>query len=76
MSNLSEIRARGETSSVSAKAPPVAPPSRLLAGIYRDIGLAAVAAGLDMPAETLEAEVGNAIKRGARYIRLMPRSKP
>jgi hypothetical protein len=75
MSNLSEDRGRVETPGLSAKAPPVARPSRLLQSIYRDIGLAAVAAGLEMPVDSLDAEVGNAIRRGARYIHLMPRSK-
>ncbi len=76
MSNLSEIGGRIETSAPPAKPPPPTRPSRLLESIYHDIGLAAVAAGLEMPAETLDAEVGNAIKRGARYIHLMPRLKP
>lgn len=49
--------------------------SRLLSGIYHDIGLAAVALGLEMPIDDLEPDVGEAVKRGARYIYLMPRTK-
>jgi hypothetical protein len=75
MSNISEIETRAETAFAAAKSSPPAPASRLLASIYRDIGLAAVACGLDMPAETLDADVGIAVKRGARYIHLMPRTK-
>ncbi len=76
MSNLSEIGGRAEPSAALAKPPPIRRPSRLMESIYHDIGLAAVAAGLEMPAESLDAEIGNAIKRGARYIHLMPRTKP
>lgn len=39
--------------------------------IYRDIGLAAVASELEMPATGLEPELSDAVKRGARYIDLM-----
>jgi len=53
--------------------PPIARPSRLLLGIYHDIGLAAVALGLGLPVEELDSELGEAVKRGARYIHLMPR---
>ncbi len=48
-------------------------PSRLLAGIYHDIGMAAVAFGLDLEVESLEREAHEAVKRGARYIFLMPK---
>ncbi len=48
-------------------------PSRLLAGIYRDIGLAAVAFGLELPIDDLDAEIVASVKRGARYIYLMPK---
>jgi hypothetical protein len=75
MSNISKIGSRVETSVQAGKAPPVAPASRLLASIYRDIGLAAVACGLDMPVDSLDADIGIAVKRGARYIHLMPRAK-
>lgn len=53
---------------------PVAPRSgRLLAGIYHDIGLAAVAQGLKIDVSGLEDETAQAVSRGARYIQLMPR---
>ena len=55
----------------AAKTPPR--PSRLLAGIYRDIGLAAVAISLEIPVEGLEPEVHEAVRRGSRYIFLMPK---
>ena len=48
-------------------------PSRLLAGIYHDIGLAAVAIGLELPFESLEPAAHEAVRRGARYIFLMPK---
>jgi hypothetical protein len=48
-------------------------PSRLMARIYRDIGLAAVAKELALPADGLEPELIEALKRGSRYLYLMPR---
>jgi hypothetical protein len=42
--------------------------------IYRDIGLAAVASELALPTEELEPELSEAVKRGARYIYLMPKA--
>ena len=48
-------------------------PSRLLSNIYRDIGLAAVAISLEIPVEGLEPEVHEAVRRGSRYIFLMPK---
>jgi len=50
-------------------------PSRLLAGIYHDIGLAAVAQGLDIDVTGLEPETVQAVSRGVRYIHLMPRGQ-
>jgi hypothetical protein len=47
-------------------------PSRLMARIYRDIGLAAVANELALPADDLEPELIEAVKRGSRYLYLMP----
>jgi hypothetical protein len=41
--------------------------------IYRDVGLAAVAHELDLSADDLEPELSEAVKRGARYIYLMPK---
>lgn len=51
-------------------------PSRLMAGIYHDIGMAAVAMCLDLPVETLEPAAHESVKRGARYIYLMPKREP
>ena len=42
--------------------------SRLLSRLYRDIGLAAVAAELELTAEGLEPEVIAAVERGSRYL--------
>jgi hypothetical protein len=47
-------------------------PSRLMARIYRDIGLAAVANELALRADDLEPELIEAVKRGSRYLYLMP----
>ncbi len=53
---------------------PAAPrPSRLLAGIYHDIGMAAVAQGLLLDVAGLDVDSLQSIQRGARYIHLMPR---
>jgi hypothetical protein len=75
MSNFREAGGNVEAFPEPAKPPPTARPSRLLANIYHDIGLAAVAAVLETSPENLDADVVDAIKRGARYIHLMPRSK-
>ena len=48
-------------------------PSRLLSGIYHDIGMAAVANGLNLSLDSLDHEAHESVKRGARYIFLMPR---
>jgi hypothetical protein len=48
-------------------------PSRLMAGIYRDIGMAAVALCLELEVESLDPLTHEAVKRGARYIHLMPK---
>ncbi len=42
--------------------------SRLLAGIYRSVGLAAVAGELELTADDLEPELRKLVKRGARYL--------
>jgi hypothetical protein len=42
--------------------------SRLLSRLYRDVGLAAVAAELDLPATAFEPELGQSVERGARYL--------
>jgi hypothetical protein len=46
--------------------------SRLLSRLYRDIGLAAVAAEFELPVQEFEPELGEAVERGARY--LLPRN--
>ncbi len=46
--------------------------SRLLSRLYRDIGLAAVAAEFELPVREFEPELGQAVQRGARY--LLPRA--
>jgi hypothetical protein len=42
--------------------------SRLLSRLYRDVGLAAVAAELNLPASAFDLEVGEAVERGSRYL--------
>jgi hypothetical protein len=42
--------------------------SRLLSRLYRDVGLAAVAAELELPASAFDLDVGEALERGARYL--------
>jgi hypothetical protein len=42
--------------------------SRLLSRLYRDIGLAAVAAEFELAIEEFDTEVGEAVVRGARYL--------
>ncbi len=44
-----------------------------MAGIYHDIGMAAVAISLELAFESLEPDTHEAVKRGARYIYLMPK---
>jgi len=44
--------------------------SRLLARLYHEIGLAAVAFELDVEVEALEPDSYEAIRRGARYLNL------
>ncbi len=39
--------------------------SRLLSRLYRDVGLAAVAAELELQANALEPEIAEAVERGA-----------
>jgi hypothetical protein len=56
-----------------AKSPASQRPSRLMAGIYHDIGMAAVAISLDLEFESLEPAAHDAVKRGSRYIYLMPK---
>jgi hypothetical protein len=63
--------ARPPAPSSSAAASPR--PSRLLAAIYHDIGMAAVAECLKLSLDGLDAEAHESIKRGSRYIFLMPK---
>jgi hypothetical protein len=46
-------------------------PSRAMEGIYREIGLAIVASALKIPINDLDPEVGEAVRRGARYVLIM-----
>jgi hypothetical protein len=46
--------------------------TRLLSRLYRDIGLAAVAAELQLPAQEFDLEVGESIERGSRYLPTKP----
>ena len=50
-------------------------PSRLMQRIYRDVGLAAVAHELELSMDDLEPELSEAVRRGARFMFLMPKSK-
>jgi hypothetical protein len=45
--------------------------SRLLAGIYRSVGLAAVAGELELPPDEFEPDLRKLIRRGARYLALV-----
>ena len=42
--------------------------SRLLLGIYRSVGLAAVASELELASDEFEPELRKAVNRGARYL--------
>ena len=61
------------TQAAAPKFPVTARPSRLLVGIYHDIGMAAVAQGLSLDIADLDADALQSVQRGARYIHLMPR---
>jgi hypothetical protein len=67
MTSTSATLSDSETMTKPARA------GRLLERIYRDIGLAAVAHELDLSADDLEPKLSEAVKRGARYIYLMPK---
>jgi hypothetical protein len=64
-------------SSLPANQPPSAPvlieqsagSSRLLSRLYRDVGLAAVAAELRLPARAMDLETAFAIERGAALLK-------
>ena len=55
---------------------PEQPPSRAMARIYREIGLAIVASALEIQINDLDPEVGEAIRYGARYVLIMLKSRP
>ena len=59
----------------SPASPADEPRERLIAKIYRDIALAAIAAELQMPASGMEPELGDAVKRGVRYIEFLLKSR-
>jgi hypothetical protein len=50
-------------------------PSRAMARIYREIGLAIVASALKIPINDLDPEVREAVRRGARYVLIMLKSR-
>ena len=56
------------SASVADRAELKARASRLLAGIYRSVGLAAVAGELKLPLDDFEPELRKLVKRGARYL--------
>jgi hypothetical protein len=62
-----------QTQAAAPKFPAAPRPSRLLAGIYHDIGMAAVAQGLSLDVADLDVDALQSVQRGARYIHLMPR---
>src|ERR1700735_5615209 len=49
-------------------------PVRLMQRVYRDVGLSAVARELELSTPDLDTEVGEAVKRGARYVYLAPQT--
>jgi hypothetical protein len=49
-------------------------PGRLMQRLYRDVGLSAVARELELSMPDLDTEVGEAVKRGARYVYLAPKA--
>ncbi|MGD1037762.1 MAG: hypothetical protein ABR878_11325 [Roseiarcus sp.] len=42
--------------------------SRLLSRLYHDVGLAAVAAEFELPAQDFDPELAEALERGTRYL--------
>ena len=60
------------TQAAATRTPAAPRPSRLLVGIYHDIGMAAVAQGLAIDVAALDEDVLQSVRRGARYIHLMP----
>jgi hypothetical protein len=73
MTPLSQSQIQTPLASPSSAPRAAARTSRLLAGIYHDIGMAAVATSLELAIDSLEPEAHEAVRRGNRYIHLMPR---
>jgi hypothetical protein len=67
-SHASEGRSGSDSTKTTAR------PAGLMARIYRDIGLAAVAGALEISTADFDPELGESIKRGARYLFLRPQS--
>ena len=68
MIHATKYQVNTEALSDSERAELKARASRLLAGIYRSVGLAAVAGELELPPEDFEPELRKAVNRGARYL--------
>ena len=68
MIHASNFQSNADALSVEDKAELRARASRLLAGVYRSVGLAAVASELELPPDDFEPELRKAVKRGARYL--------
>lgn len=62
-----------QTQAAALKVPVAPRPSRLLTGIYHDIGMAAVAQCLSLDIAELDADALQSVQRGTRYIHLMPK---
>jgi hypothetical protein len=68
MIHASKFQINTDALSHSERAELKARASRLLAGIYRSAGLAAVASELELPPDDFEPELRKAVNRGARYL--------
>jgi len=68
MIHATKVQVNTDALSDSERAELKARASRLLAGIYRSVGLAAVAGELELPPEDFEPELRKAVNRGARYL--------
>jgi hypothetical protein len=64
-----EINVLGQSSFEPSAIAQRAGSSRLLSRLYRDVGLAAVAAELQLPARAMDFETASAIERGAALLR-------
>jgi hypothetical protein len=70
MIHASNFHANADALSDADRAELKARASRLLAEIYRSVGLAAIANELALPPDDFEPELRKAVKRGARYLYL------